>query len=172
MGFSRAVASAPVLKAVVYPQAWATPPPPQVAGATHMMGHMSIPPQPSGMVPHSACCAAQVVGAQEPLLVVVEDALLDVAAPLELVALDAAAKDPDALEPVAPPPTPCDPPPDPAPFEEPQAIALTHPAAPARRTDARNVEPRRVPLRRSSRDAVTRPMGTYPASPSGPATTT
>jgi hypothetical protein len=111
------------------------------------------------MVPHSACCAAQVVGVQEPLLVVVEDALLDVAASLELVALDVAARDPDALLDVAaPPPTPCDPPPDPAPFEEPQAIALTHPAAAARRTDARNAEPRRVPLRRSRRDAVTRPM--------------
>jgi hypothetical protein len=98
---------------------------------------------------------------QEPLLVVVEDALLDMAAPLELVEpelvtgplemveLDVAAPDPFTLAPLVPPPTPVELPPDPAPLEEPQAIALTHAAAPARRTDARNDGQSRVLLWRS-----------------------
>jgi hypothetical protein len=105
---------------------------------------------------------------QDPLLVLVEDALLDaaaldaaldvagplelvepdVAATLEVVELDVVARGPVTLVPVVPPPTPADLPPDPALCEEPQALALTHAAAPATRTEIRNA-------RRLRRESVT-----------------
>src|SRR5439155_5928180 len=45
------------------PQTFATPPPPQVCGAVQTP-HVSVPPQPSGIVPQFFPWAAQVVGVQ------------------------------------------------------------------------------------------------------------
>src|SRR5439155_21165670 len=45
------------------PQTLATPPPPQVCGPVQTP-HVSVPPQPSGIVPQFFPCAAQVVGVQ------------------------------------------------------------------------------------------------------------
>src|SRR5437870_1503602 len=45
------------------PQTFATPPPPQVCGAVQTP-QVSVPPQPSGIVPQFFACAAQVVGVQ------------------------------------------------------------------------------------------------------------
>jgi hypothetical protein len=45
------------------PQTLATPPPPQVWGAVHVP-QVSVPPQPSAMLPQFFPCAAQVVGVQ------------------------------------------------------------------------------------------------------------
>src|SRR5262245_34096547 len=50
---------------VVMPQTFATPPPPQVCGAVQAP-QVSVPPQPSGIVPQFFPCAAQVVGVQAP----------------------------------------------------------------------------------------------------------
>src|SRR5207248_10768803 len=45
------------------PQTFATPPPPQVCGAVQTP-QVSVPPQPSGIVPQFFACAAHVVGTQ------------------------------------------------------------------------------------------------------------
>src|SRR5437899_3968046 len=45
------------------PQTFATPPPPQVCGAVQAP-QVSVPPQPSEIVPQFFPCAAQVVGVQ------------------------------------------------------------------------------------------------------------
>ena len=45
------------------PQTFAPPPPPHVCGAVHVP-HVSVPPQPSEIVPQFFPCAAQVVGVQ------------------------------------------------------------------------------------------------------------
>src|SRR6059036_300740 len=45
------------------PQTFATPPPPQVCGAVQAP-QVSVPPQPSAIVPQFFPCAAQVVGVQ------------------------------------------------------------------------------------------------------------
>src|SRR5262250_261888 len=50
---------------VMMPQTFATPPPPQVCGAVQAP-QVSVPPQPSGIVPQFFPCAAQVVGVQVP----------------------------------------------------------------------------------------------------------
>ncbi|HYV66797.1 MAG TPA: hypothetical protein VE964_11185, partial [Myxococcales bacterium] len=47
------------------PQTFAIPAPPQVCGAVHTP-HVSVPPQPSGIVPQFFPWAAQVVGVQTP----------------------------------------------------------------------------------------------------------
>ena len=46
----------------VQPQVLATPPPPQVL--TPLQVQLSVPPQPSGMVPQKAPAEAQLVGTQ------------------------------------------------------------------------------------------------------------
>lgn len=47
------------------PQTFVTPPPPQV-WPSGQFPHSSVPPQPSGMLPQSFPCAAQVVGVHDP----------------------------------------------------------------------------------------------------------
>jgi hypothetical protein len=47
-----------------HPQMFASPPPPQDAGAVHVLPQSSIDPQLSGIIPQFLPCIAQVVGLQ------------------------------------------------------------------------------------------------------------